>query len=104
MIGDQEISRSTILLDREAPDPETLAVRNRILDVIVEIINQELTERQRFALVNVHFQGMSVVEVARRLDTTPNNVYKLVHDARKKLKRGLQRRHYTEADVSAIFG
>jgi RNA polymerase sigma-70 factor (ECF subfamily) len=104
LIEDQEISRSMILFDREAIDPETLAARNRILDLIFEIINQELTERQRFALVNIHFRGVPVVEVARHLDTTPNNVYKLVHDARKKLKRGLQQRHYSQADVTAIFG
>jgi RNA polymerase sigma-70 factor (ECF subfamily) len=104
LLGDQEVSRSSLFVDREAPDPETLAARNRILDLIVEIINQELTERQRFALVNVHFQGVPVVEVARRLETTPNNVYKLVHDARIKIKRGLERRHYSRADVLAIFG
>jgi DNA-directed RNA polymerase specialized sigma24 family protein len=45
-----------------------------------------------------------MAEVARHLDSTPNNVYKLIHDARKKLKRGLQQRHYSEADVLAIFG
>jgi RNA polymerase sigma-70 factor (ECF subfamily) len=103
LLGDQEVSRSILLADSEAPDPETLVARNRILDLMREIINHELTERQRFALINVRFRGVPVVEVARHLDTTPNNVYKLMYDARKKLKRGLERRHYSEADVLAIF-
>ena len=42
--------------------------------------------------------------VARELESTPNNVYKLLHDARKKLKKGLQQRQYSQADVLAIFG
>jgi DNA-directed RNA polymerase specialized sigma24 family protein len=46
---------------------------------------------------------VAVAEVARQLNSTPNNIYKLIHDARKKLKKGLQQRHYSEADVLGIF-
>jgi RNA polymerase sigma-70 factor (ECF subfamily) len=100
----EEVPLFTFLSDQEAPDPETVTARNQILDLIHQIISEDLTERQRFALVNVHLRGIPVAEVARHLDSTPNNVYKLIHDARKKLKRGLQQRHYSEADVLAIFG
>ena len=98
-----EIRRSILLADMEAPDPETCAARNRILDVIWEIIEGELTERQRIALVSIHFRGVPTTVVAERLGMTPNAVYKLVHDARQKLKQGLIRHHYSEADVIAIF-
>lgn len=104
LVGEQEIPLFTFLSDQEAPDPETVAARNQILAVIRHIIDEELTERQRFALVNVHFRGVPTAEVARQLHSTPNNVYKLVHDARKKLKNGLQQRRYSEADVLSIFG
>lgn len=103
LLGDQEASRSILIVDHGAPEPETIAARDEILDLIRTIINEELTERQRFALVAVHFRGVPVDVVARALDATPNAVYKLIHDARKKLKSGLQRRHYSEADVLAIF-
>jgi RNA polymerase sigma-70 factor (ECF subfamily) len=104
LVGEQEIPLFTFLSDQEAPDPETVAARNQILAVIRHIIDEELTERQRLALVNVHFRGIPTAEVARQLDSTPNNVYKLVHDARKKLKNGLQQRRYSETDVLSIFG
>ncbi|MCL7453161.1 MAG: sigma-70 family RNA polymerase sigma factor [Anaerolineae bacterium] len=99
-----DIPLFTFVGDERAPDPETVAVRNQILDLMGRIIREDLTERQRFALVSIHFQGVPVPVVARELETSPNNVYKLVHDARKKLKQGLERFHYSEADVLAIFG
>jgi RNA polymerase sigma-70 factor (ECF subfamily) len=104
LVGEGEAPLFTFLSDQETPDPEMVAARNQILEMIQQIINEELTERQRFALVNVHFHGVPMAEVARQLNSNPNNVYKLIHDARKKLKKGLQRRHYSEADVLAIFG
>ncbi len=103
LVAEEEVPLFRFLSDREIPDPETAAARNQILELIRRIIDQELTERQRFALVNVHFKGVPMAEVARQLNTTPNNVYKLLHDARKKLKRGLERRRYSQADVLAIF-
>jgi RNA polymerase sigma-70 factor (ECF subfamily) len=94
----------TFLGDQGAPDPETAAIRNQILELIRQTIEQDLTERQRFALVNVHFRGVPIAKVAQQLNSTPNNVYKLIHDARKKIKRHLQRHYYGPADVLAIFG
>jgi RNA polymerase sigma-70 factor (ECF subfamily) len=104
LVGEGDIPLFTFLSDREAPDPETVAARNQILELIRQVIGEELTERQRFALVSVHLHGVPMAEVARQLNSTPNGVYKLIHDARKKLKKGLQRRHYSQADVLAIFG
>ncbi|MCP4539498.1 MAG: sigma-70 family RNA polymerase sigma factor [Chloroflexi bacterium] len=104
LVSEHEVPLFTFLSDQEMPDPETVAARNQILNVIHQVINEDLTERQRFALVNVHLRGVPMADVARHLDSTPNTIYKLIHDARKKLKEGLRRRRYSEADVLAIFG
>jgi RNA polymerase sigma-70 factor (ECF subfamily) len=104
LVSEGEVPIFRFLSDQEAPDPETVAARSQILRLIRRIIDDDLTERQRFALVSVHVQGVPMAEVARQLDTTTNNVYKLIHDARKKLKRGLERNFYSQADVLAIFG
>jgi RNA polymerase sigma-70 factor (ECF subfamily) len=104
LVSGDDVPLFTFLSDQESPDPETTAARNQIEAIILRIIKEDLTERQRFALINVHFRGVPMAEVARQLDSTPNNVYKLIHDARKKLKRGLQRHRYSQADVLAIFG
>jgi RNA polymerase sigma-70 factor (ECF subfamily) len=104
LADEREIRGSIFVTDREAPDLETRAARARVLALIREIIEQDLTDRQRIALVSIHFRGVPTAVVADRLGITPNAVYKLVHDARKKLKQGLIKRHYSEADVIAIFG
>ena len=104
VLGENEEPLFAFLSDPSARDPETAAARNQIIVLIREIIDQELTDRQRSALIGVYFSGMPMAEVARQLETTPNNVYRLLHEARKKLKNGLRKRYYSEADVLAIFG
>jgi len=49
-------------------------------------MQHELTDKQRKALMAVAVQGMPLEEVARRMGTERNAMYKLLHDARVKLK------------------
>ena len=70
--------------------PDTENERGQVWDAINEVISNELTERQRQVLVAVKIENYPIAEVARLLDTNSNNVYKLLHDARLKLKHGLQ--------------
>jgi RNA polymerase sigma-70 factor (ECF subfamily) len=44
-----------------------------------------------------------LVILAAELDTNKDNVYKLIHDARRRLKRALQEQGLTGADVLAAF-
>ena len=71
-------------------DPDTESERRQVWQVIADVINNDLTERQRQVLVAVRVDNIPMAEVARLLDTNINNIYKLLHDARLKLKRGLQ--------------
>ena len=103
LAGEGEGPAFAFVADENAPEPEKVAARHQILALLYRIIEHDLTELQRRALIRVHFQGVPVVVLARELDSSPNNVYKLLHDARRKLKKGLQREHYSEADVLAIF-
>ncbi len=104
LVGESETPLFTFLSDQEASDPETALVRNQIITLLRQIMDTELTERQRHALVRVHFNNVPMAQVAQELGSTPNNVYKLIHDARRKLRDGLRRHYYSEADILAIFG
>ena len=42
-------------------------------------------------------------EVVRRLGTNRNAIYKMLHDARRKLKYGLQARGFEVAELLALF-
>ena len=66
--------------------PERVAFQNMVLAKVLGIIDEELTDRQREAVVAVILEGMPIAEVARRMGTNQNALYKLLHDARRKLK------------------
>lgn len=84
-------------------DPETAADRQRFLNELLMIIRTELNERQRFALLAVYFEERSIQETAEHLDTTANTVYKMLHDARKKIRAQLLARYVGEGDILALF-
>jgi len=67
-----------------------------------EVIDTQLTEKQRTALL-AEMRGVPLEEIARQLGTNRNAVYKLTHDARKKLKQGLEATGYGADDIRAVF-
>ena len=67
-----------------------------------QIIDSQLTEKQRTALLS-EIKGMPQDEIARHLGSNRNAVYKLTHDARKKLKQGLEAAGFTAEDVLATI-
>ncbi len=91
------------LADTQAPDPETALEREHVWETLRRIIAEDLTERQRVVLIRLTIQDAPVEEVARELETPPNNIYKLLHDARKKLKRRLLEAGITPEYVGDIF-
>lgn len=84
-------------------DPDQIAERRYCLNLLREIVQTGLTERQRAAIVGVHLQGHSMEEVAAALGLTRNALYKLLHDARQRLKAALLARHLSEGDILAAF-
>jgi RNA polymerase sigma-70 factor (ECF subfamily) len=69
------------------PSPEQQVTQQALLEMVKRLIVEELTDRQRRALAGVVFAGMPAEEVARRMGTNRNALYKLMHDARQRLKR-----------------
>lgn len=92
-----------LIEDLDAADPETTVQRQELWRIVNGIIQQDLTERQRMVLVEGVINEVPIEELARRLETNPNNVYKIYHDARRKLKRQLQEHGLSEGEVLAAF-
>lgn len=82
--------------------PDEQIERKTILDTMQAVIQTELTEKQRTALL-AEMKGMPQDEIARHLGSNRNAVYKLTHDARKKLKHGLEAAGYLAEDIQAAF-
>jgi RNA polymerase sigma-70 factor (ECF subfamily) len=89
------------LFDRELPDQS--AIQREITDLIRDVIDGELTDRQRQVLIMMVFREVPMDEVVQRLGTNRNAIYKMLHDARRKLKSSLQRRGFEVEEVLALF-
>jgi RNA polymerase sigma-70 factor (ECF subfamily) len=92
------------ILADSAPSPEQHTTQQMMLDMVRQMIEEELTDRQRQAMVAAVFGGMSLEEVARRLGTNRNALYKLLHDARRRLQKRLLARGLSIDDVMDTFG
>jgi RNA polymerase sigma-70 factor (ECF subfamily) len=60
-----------------------------LLRRLKELIDSELTERQ-WTAITAELGGMPLPQIAEKLGSNTNAVYKLLHDARKTLRRGLE--------------
>jgi RNA polymerase sigma-70 factor (ECF subfamily) len=83
--------------------PEQVAFQNMVLAELRRTIDEELTDRQREAVVAVILEGMPISEVAWRMGTNQNALYKLLHDARKKLKLRMEAAGLSPQEVLAAF-
>jgi RNA polymerase sigma-70 factor (ECF subfamily) len=82
--------------------PDHRLVQEELLATLREGIDHTLTERQRQALRAVVFEGIPLDEVARLWNSNRNAVYKLLHDARRKLKAYLEQRGFRASDIDAL--
>ena len=83
-------------------DPEEATARNRVVRRLLELVDSDLSERQRTAIV-AELGGMPQEEIGRRLGISRNAVYKLGHDARRKLQLGLEASGFDAAAIRAAF-
>ena len=91
-----------LLADPQA-GPETSAERADMIVRVRRIIDEELTERQRQALLLLGVQDMPTEDAARKLKTNRNALYKLLHDARLRLKNRLSMEDINAHEVLALF-
>lgn len=83
--------------------PELAAQQRTLIEKMYQIINTELSQKQCDVLL-AELKGMPQEEIGRRMGSNRNAVYKLTHDARKRLKTSLEASGYTVTDIQAAFG
>jgi RNA polymerase sigma-70 factor (ECF subfamily) len=91
-----------ILVD-PADTPEQQAVQQTLLEVVRRTMAEKLTERQRMALTAIRVQGIPMDQVAAELGTNRNALYKLLHDARMRLKNELAATGLSADEILAAF-
>jgi RNA polymerase sigma-70 factor (ECF subfamily) len=103
MVDNEETPVSPRILEDSSATPEQTAERADMLERVRHVIEEELTERQQRALIMLGLQGMPMEEAARRLKTNRNALYKLLHDARLRLKQRLQTEGLDAQEVLTAF-
>jgi RNA polymerase sigma-70 factor (ECF subfamily) len=73
-------------------EPDIEAEQSELLTTLQDAINQVLTPHQRRVLVALALNGVPIDVLAERLNTTRGALYKTLHDARRKLRKHLDKR------------
>jgi len=93
----------TGLMSGKEPDPELTAEKSDLMERILKIIQQELTEKQSQAIIAITMHGIPLDELANKMNMERNALYKLLHDARIRLKNRLAEQGLTPAEILATF-
>lgn len=106
-LAESEDSNFVERLMQEVSDvitPEQSTLQGEVQNILQGIIERELTDRQRRVLVLMVLNEVPLDEVVRNLGTNRNAVYKMLHDARRKLKNGLKEHGFDVSETFALFG
>jgi len=85
------------------PNPEVAVERTDVLARINRAMQEALTERQYQVLVAVALRGVPMDIVAEQMGSNRNALYKLLHDARKKLRAHLEAQGLTLGYMLELF-
>lgn len=103
LAGDQDDYEWVIPATVERQDLEQQVRQQEVVEIVRETVRNELTLRQRQVLRMVAFEEIPMDVVVERLDSNRNAVYKLLHDARMKLKQQLMLQGYDLQEVMQLF-
>ena len=106
----QDVSMDSLLTDNMQfepaaaadPSPGNAEEKTAIIAKLKTLIESNLTSKQRDAM-HALLNGMPVEIFAEKTGSNRNAVYKLIHDARVKLRQGFEQAGYKAEDVNSVF-
>ncbi len=104
IFDDSDLPQWLIVDERTEPAPDRAALRGEVRAAVRQVIEHDLTDRQRQVLKAIVFDEAPMDEVARYLGSNRNAVYKLLHDTRRKLKAQLEAHGFGVPDILDLFG
>jgi len=105
LVGDGDLREvDTVLINSTPPTrPETATEKAEALEGINRAFRDVLTPRQRAALEALFLEGIPLDVVSDRLGTNRNALYKLVFDARRKLRNHLAEQGLSPEYILSLF-
>ncbi|HEY3064737.1 MAG TPA: sigma-70 family RNA polymerase sigma factor [Methylomirabilota bacterium] len=86
-----------------AENPERRMLQHELEVTLWKGMDECLSDRQRQAIRAVVLEAVPLDEVVRHWQSNRNAVYKLLHDARRKLRAYLEAHGYSAAEVRAVL-
>lgn len=83
----------------ETDNLEKRILQQRILETLYQTIKDRLTEKQQQAVYAELVNEVPLEEIARKMGTTRNALYKMMHDARQRLKKSLMEAGLSPEDI-----
>lgn len=96
-------STTSTVTSPPAPGPEATTERQDVMGIITRAFDVALTERQFQALEAVALKGIPMDVVAEQMNTNRNALYKLLHDARRKLRVYLESEGLSMDYIMTLF-
>ena len=84
-------------------NPEISVEQANALALVMTAFEEVLTPYQRAVMSAVVLKGIPMDVVAERLGKDRNTLYKVIHDARLKIKQSLERSGYPPQELLALF-
>ena len=103
LTGDSDTDFLPSTLADPSAGPEQRAMQSAVLEALRQVISEQLTERQRRVIRAVYQQAMPLEEVARRMGTNRNALYKLLHDARQRIRQEMIARGLSSKEALDAF-
>lgn len=94
---------SSTVMASNAPDPELSTEQKDLMERVWKILHEELTEKQSRAILAIINHGIPLDELAAKMGMERNALYKLLHDARIRLKKRLAEQGLTPTEILATF-
>ena len=92
------------LPDRLGLDPEQHVTTADVLAQVRRVVDDELTAHQRRIFLAIVVDGIPLDALAARLDMRRNAIYKVIFDARRKIRRALVAKGYLEGHSAHASG
>jgi len=98
--GGEQLKIELAVDDADHPGDEM--DRNFLVAKLKDLIENQLTEKQR-TVIQAALGGMPIEQIAEKMGSNRNAVYKMVHDAREKLRSGFESQGITATQIQAIL-
>ena len=103
LLDEVDLPDSPILDSGPSDDPALKAQQSEVWAILKDVIETELTKRQQQVLKAMVFDEIPLDEIAQHFGSNRNAIYKLMHDARQKLKARLERRGFGMPEIMDLF-